>query len=133
MNMHKTIDINELAESRYRWLNVNNKQVLYLDLKHCTEEEMVACSYLIHSKIVDCKSKNDIHLLINLNEKESSCRKPNFSALLDRLYSDKISKSAFIGINGYTVALARFFNLQNRNRVRLFDSYSESIAYLAHA
>lgn len=122
--------IEKIAESRYTWLSVKEQPVLYLNLQRCTEEEIMACGYLMQTKIAENHSGSEVLLLINLNKPHISKHDFNFSGFFNRLVSGKIRKKAFIGINGYSLAMASFINLRDHAPVRLFDSYTESINYL---
>jgi len=127
------IDLDKHVKSRYKWLDVNNKSILYVNLKESTEEEIIACSYMIHPNIQESSLQEDIRLLIDFSGIDLTPKIMYHSALMARSFPEKTGKRAWIGLNGYTMALARMSNLQQNKRIRLFESYPEAINYLAYA
>ncbi|MDB5228262.1 MAG: hypothetical protein JWN78_2455 [Bacteroidota bacterium] len=127
--MEKDNQLLNYIENRFKWLQVNGKHIIYVDLSGANENEYVACIQYIRA-VTYQSPHNDIRGIFNLTNIKFTPKMIHYSMQMAKYGSKKTIKKAGIGSGPFVMAFYRITRLQSPN-TKLCKTYEEALEYVS--
>jgi hypothetical protein len=123
-------DIHERIMSRFEWIQVQNRKILYVNFEDCPEQDFISSAYLVRAALNSISEEYDVCLLINFTKLPLTPKMIYHATQNARYRITRTQRIAAIGLSPFVTTLVRMAKAFITPQVRAFATYENALDFL---